>query len=431
MEHPVDRHGRDPQEVGNARHVKLPHMSGDDTEHGSIAATGTPTVNVRMPTDAPRLLVLSVSQGAGHVRAAEAVTLALKELAPAATVSNFDVLTLTTALFRRAYSQAYLDMVNNAPHLLAYLYDMTDVPQNRRRKRDELRRLVQWLNLGRFERVLAEPWDLVINTHFLPADIIAGRRRRKKTTLRQVTVVTDFDAHAFWANQPTERYFVATEEAALSLMYWGVPREDIELTGIPIHPVFAQERSRAECREKHGLAQDRPVILLLAGGLGVGPIERVFETILSIEAPLQLVTVAGKNAALKARLDQIKPPARHAAKVLGFTTAMDELMAAADVVVSKPGGLTTAEILARGSAMVMMDPIPGQESRNSDYLLENGAAIKADSLVTLAHKLSRLLADTQRLGRLRAAAKALGHPRAAYAVAEKALAMASSTMKAK
>jgi processive 1,2-diacylglycerol beta-glucosyltransferase len=173
------------------------------------------------------------------------------------------------------------------------------------------------------------------------------------------------------------------------------------------------------------------VILLLSGGLGVGPIERVFETILSIEAPLQLVTVAGKNAALKARLDQIKPPARHAAKVLGFTTAMDELMAAADVVVSKPGGLTTAEILARGSAMVMMDPIPGQESRNSDYLLENGAAIKADSLVTLAHKLSRLLADTQRLGRLRAAAKALGHPRAAYAVAEKALAMASSTMKAK
>jgi len=377
-----------------------------------------------MPVTAPpRVLVLSVSQGAGHLRAAEAVTLALKELAPDTTVENLDVLTLTSALFRRAYSQSYLDMVNRAPHLLSYIYDLTDVAREKRRRRDYLRRLIQRLNLGRFEKVLAEPWDLVVNTHFLPADIIAGRRKDNQTALRQVTVVTDFDAHAFWVNQPTDRYFTATEDAALSLVHWGVPGEDIEVTGIPIHPVFAQERSSAECRQKHGLAADGPLILLLAGGFGVGPMEGMFESILTIEAPLQLVAVAGKNEALKNNLDRIRPPERHAAKVFGFTTEIDELMAAADIVVTKPGGLTASEILARGSAIAIINPTPGQEFRNSDYLLENGAAIKVNSLAALAHKLSLLLADADRLRHLRAAARALARPRAAYTVAERTLAM--------
>jgi processive 1,2-diacylglycerol beta-glucosyltransferase len=286
-----------------------------------------------------------------------------------------------------------------------------------------LRRLIQRLNLGRFEKVLAEPWDLVINTHFLPADIIAGRREHGQTALRQVTVVTDFDAHAFWANQPTDRYFTASEEAALSLVHWGVPREDIEITGIPIHPVFAQERSSADCRQKHGLAADRPVILLLAGGFGVGPIEAMFKSILTIEQPLQLVAVAGNNETLKNKLDRIRPPSRHAAKVFGFTTEIDELMAAADIVVTKPGGLTSSEILARGSVIAIVNPIPGQEFRNSDYLLENGAAIKINSLAALAHKLASLLADADRLTLLRAAARALARPRAAYTIAERVLAM--------
>jgi processive 1,2-diacylglycerol beta-glucosyltransferase len=374
-------------------------------------------------TAPPRVLVLAVSQGAGHLRAAEAVTLALNELAPEATVNKLDVLTLANAFFRRAYSQSYLDMVNTAPHLLSYIFDVTDVPRETRRHRDYLRRLIQRLNLGRFEKVLAEPWDLVINTHFLPADIIAGRREHGQTALRQVTVVTDFDAHAFWANQPTDRYFTASEEAALSLVHWGVPREDIEITGIPIHPVFAQERSSADCRQKHGLAADRPVILLLAGGFGVGPIEAMFKSILTIEQPLQLVAVAGNNETLKNKLDRIRPPSRHAAKVFGFTTEIDELMAAADIVVTKPGGLTSSEILARGSVIAIVNPIPGQEFRNSDYLLENGAAIKINSLAALAHKLASLLADADRLTLLRAAARALARPRAAYTIAERVLAM--------
>src|SRR5207248_916278 len=107
----------------------------------------------------------------------------------------------------------------------------------------------------------------------------------------------------------------------------------------------------------------RPVLLQLAGGFGVGPIEKIFRGLLAVERPIELVVVTGRNAQAKGQLSAIEAPARHRVKILGFTDQMDELMCAADIVVSKPGGLTTSETLARGCAMVIVDPIPGQESR--------------------------------------------------------------------
>lgn len=370
----------------------------------------------------PRILILSASVGAGHLRAAQAVELALRELAPGAAVRNVGVLTLTRALFRRVYGASYLDLVNHAPHLLGFIYDFTD---RARPKHDRLRSLAQKVNLGRVIRLLKEePWDLVVNTHFLPADILATLRRRRKTRLKQVTVVTDFDAHAFWVNQPTEEYFVAGDEAALSLAHWGVPRESIRATGIPIHPVFARPMPRGECLRRQGLSGDRPVVLLLAGGFGVGPVEKVFAELLAVQASLEIAVVCGKNAALKARLERAAVPPRHRVKIVGFTTEIDELMRAADLVVTKPGGLTTSEVLACGAAMAIMNPIPGQESRNSDMLLECGAAIKINAVSAVAHKVTRLVGDRARLERLRTCAAALGHPRAAYDIAGRALELA-------
>jgi processive 1,2-diacylglycerol beta-glucosyltransferase len=196
------------------------------------------------------------------------------------------------------------------------------------------------------------------------------------------------------------------------------------VTGIPIHPVFAEPKDRGECLDRHGLAADRPVVLQLAGGFGVGPIEQLYRGILSIDVPLQVVVVAGKNAKAKEQLEAVEVPRRHRAKVMGFTTEIDELMAAADVVVSKPGGLTTSEVLARGAAMLIVNPIPGQESRNSDFLLENGAAIKANNAATLPMKLARLLGDKSRLDALKASARRLGKPRAAFDAAGVALELA-------
>jgi processive 1,2-diacylglycerol beta-glucosyltransferase len=370
-----------------------------------------------------RILVLSASVGAGHLRAAEAVELALRQVAPDATVKNVDVLSLTTAAFRHVYGRAYLDLVNKAPHVLGYFYDLLDMPSRSGKNRsDRLRLAVEKLNLKRFTSFLQkEHWDLVINTHFLPAEIIASLRKKKQLDVPQVTVTTDFETHRLWVNPPCEHYFTATEEGARYLHSWGVPETATTPTGIPIHPIFSSPKDRAACLARQGLTGKQTVILQLAGGFGVGPIEKIYRAILGIGEPLEVLVVTGRNEKAKRQLEAVEPPARHRAKILGFTDQIDELMACADLVVSKPGGLTTSETLARGAAMVIVNPIPGQESRNSDFLLENGAAIKVNNLATLAHKIEALVRDNERLLKFKSNARRLGRPRAAFDVVERSL----------
>jgi len=369
------------------------------------------------------ILVLSASVGAGHVRAAQAVELALRQTVPQARIKNIDILSLTNTAFRRLYGKAYLDLVNKAPHVLGYFYDLMDRPSKSGRSgSDRLRLLVEKLNLKAFTRLLREePCDLVINTHFLPAEIIAALRRDGKLSVPQVTVTTDFETHRLWVNQPCDRYFTATEEGAQYLQSWGVPADTTFAYGIPIHPVFVEPKDRGGCLSRHGLAGDRPIILQMAGGFGVGPIEKIYQAILELAQPVEVVVVAGRNEKLKAELEALPSPDRHRTHILGFTEQIDELMAVADLVVSKPGGLTTSETLARGAAMVIVNPTPGQESRNSDYLLENGAAIKVNNLATLTHKVAPLLENPDRLAQLKANARRLARPRAAFDVVERSL----------
>src|SRR5262249_3560369 len=160
----------------------------------------------------------------------------------------------------------------------------------------------------------------------------------------------------------------ATEEGAVNLRQWGIPADDISVTGIPVHPLFSKQKDRGECLARQSLSGDRPIVLQLAGGFGVGPVEQLYHGLLAIGLPLEIVVVTGRNEELKRQLQAHTPPDRHRTHVLGFTDQMDELLAVADVVVSKPGGLTTSEVLARGAVMAIVNPIPGQESRNSDFL---------------------------------------------------------------
>jgi processive 1,2-diacylglycerol beta-glucosyltransferase len=369
-----------------------------------------------------KVLVLSASVGAGHLRAAQAVELALRQLDPDAVVKNVDVLELTNAAFRRVYGKAYLDLVNKAPHVLGYFYELLDRPASTRATSDRLRLIAEKLNLRPFLKFLkSEPWDVIVNTHFLPAELVASLRKQGQLSTPHFTVTTDFETHRLWVNQPCDHYFSATSEGAAYLEHWGVPASDISATGIPIHPVFSQPKERAGCLERQGLAGDRPIVLQISGGFGVGPIEKIFRGILEIQVPIEIVVVTGRNETAKQQLEQLDLPARHRSKILGFTDQIDELMAVADLVVSKPGGLTTSEILARGAAMAVVNPIPGQESRNSDFLLENGAAVKINNLATLKHKLTPLLAEPGKLERLKANARQIGKPQAAFDVARRAL----------
>jgi processive 1,2-diacylglycerol beta-glucosyltransferase len=373
-----------------------------------------------------KILILSASVGGGHLRAAEAMELALRQTAPGAAIRNIDVLTLANKAFRRIYGKGYLDVASRAPHFLGYVYDRLDRPRQKEGEfePDRLRVALEKLNMQPFLRLLkSERWDMVVNTHFLPAEIIGSLRSSGQISVLQVTVTTDFMTHRLWVQEPCEHYFVATAESAVYLHSWGVHPERISVTGIPIHPVFCRRKGRSECIRSRGLSGDRPIILLLSGGFGVGPIEQIFQAVLTVACPIEVVVVCGRNEELHRKLSLLPAPPRHRVVVFGYTADIDELMAVADVVISKPGGLTSAEVLARGSVLAIVNPIPGQESRNSDYLLENGAAIKIGPVATLPFKVETLLNDPRRLARLKTNARRLGRPRAAFAAAGKVLAL--------
>ncbi len=233
--------------------------------------------------------------------------------------------------------------------------------------------------------------------------------------------MTDFESHRNWVVDPCECFFTATEEAALYLQYFGVPASATAVTGIPIHPGFGEPYDRRACLDHFGLRGDRPVVLLLAGGHGAGEIEAPYRALLDVGIPLEVVAVTGHNEKARRVLQAVAPPPRHRATVLGYTHRMHELLAVADLVVTKPGGLTVSEALARGAGLVLINPIPGQEERNSDYLLEQGAAVKANHLPTLPYKVADLLRHPGRLEQLKARARRLGRPRAAFDIAEQSL----------
>jgi processive 1,2-diacylglycerol beta-glucosyltransferase len=371
-----------------------------------------------------KVLVLSASAGAGHVRAAEAVEKAFHELGAAREVRHVDTLDYTNKLFRHLYAKAYLDMVQSAPAALGWLYDHLDKPWQNERRRLALDRL----NTRPFVKLLKQYQpEIIVCTHFLPAEIISWLKAKERLHSSQAIVVTDYDVHAMWLCHHYEQYFVALEETRVHMERLGVPAEKITVSGIPIDPIFAQPKDKREMRAKHGLQQERINILISAGGFGVGSVEHVIESLLALRHPAQVVAVCGRNEELRAQLDERarrRAPDHHVAlKVLGFTREMDELMAASDLLLGKPGGLTTSEALARGLVLVIVNPIPGQEERNSDHLLEEGAALRANNLPALAYKIDRLLADPARLATMKANVQRLARPRAAYEIVNRLLAL--------
>jgi len=369
-----------------------------------------------------KVLILSASAGAGHVRAAEALARAFAEAGAAKEVRHVDTLAYTNKLFRHLYSKAYIEMVNKTPELLGWLYDALDKPWKNERRRLALDKL----NTRPFVKMLREYQpEITVCTHFLPAEIISWLKAKERISWPQSIVVTDFDVHAMWLCHHYEQYFVALPETRVHLERLGITPNKITVSGIPIDPVFAQDKDQFAMREKHGLAPDRTTILLSAGGFGVGPVEHMVEALAALEHPAQVVALCGRNEELKSKLEKIAARVSSVSstiiKPIGYTTEMDEYMTAADLLLGKPGGLTTSEALAKELVFVIVNPIPGQEERNSDHLLEEGVAIRCNNLPALAYKIDRLLSDPPRLAAMRERARQLARPHAAREIVDKLL----------
>lgn len=368
-----------------------------------------------------RLLLLSVSAGAGHMRAAEAIRAhaALHETGVAAT--HLDVMDYVPAGFRKLYTDFYIGLVNRHPVLWGYLYQLTNdaSPDG---FMQALRRAIERLNTRSLRKQIAafEP-DAIICTHFLPAEILAHMTRKSRLDCPVWVQVTDFDLHRMWVQPHMRGYFAANDEVAFRMRAQGIPAHSIHVTGIPIMPAFALAPDRDACARELGIDPQRRTVLLMGGGAGLGSLDQVAARLMEAEPDFQMIALAGKNRDALHALQRIA--VRYPGRLLphGFTERVERLMACADIVITKPGGLTTSECLALGLPMILNSPIPGQEERNADFLLEQGVALKASDAVTLEYRLRHLLQHPARLAEMRARARALARPSAARQVLDTVL----------
>lgn len=361
------------------------------------------------------ILVLHATAGAGHTRAAQAIGAALKLAGRGHRV--VDTLDCTTALFRRLYVKSYIELVQRAPELWGYLYDRLDVVHSTTSAKGRARLAFNKLNTRSFEQLVREAAPAaIVCTHFLPLELLSDLKGRGKLDTPVHAVVTDVSPHAFWVHPNIERYHVATAAGARELERKGYPPERISITGIPVDPVFEERTPAPAARAKLGLPE-RPTVLFSSGGFGVGPTLALLESFRASRAPVSLVVVAGKNAALETACRKLAAKLPVPVTVHGFVSNMHELMDAADLIVTKPGGLTTTEILAKGKPMALVSPIPGQEQRNCEYLLEEGAAVRLYDTDDAAFYLEKWLGDEARMKRMQAAARAIARPKAAKEIA--------------
>jgi len=361
-----------------------------------------------------RILIPTVTAGAGHLQAAAALEEAWRALRPDDDVRRVDVLEYVPRWYRRIYVKGYLKLIEHAPELYAMMFKKTDNPA-RIRELTKFRRQSSQLMAARFvkELVAFQP-DVLISPHYLPLEILGGvrtrRRYRAKVAPHVTCVVTDFEAHALWMEPCVHLYCVAHAATKARLVARGASDGNVVVTGIPIAGKFSRRvEAEALCRE-FGFQQNVPTLLVLSGGFGVGPVREILRELERIERPLQIIVVCGRNEKLRRQI--ASAPARHPTQVLGFAENMHELMAVSDLILTKPGGLTTSEALAMGKPLLVLNPIPGQEAANSDFLLEHGAGVKVNCLEDLPFKLEHAL-GVKKLAQMSRAARELGRPRAA------------------
>jgi processive 1,2-diacylglycerol beta-glucosyltransferase len=227
---------------------------------------------------------------------------------------------------------------------------------------------------------------------------------------RLSVVTTDYDFQGLWLSSPFNHFYVARDETKAHMAAIGVPPDRISVSGIPVRPGLGDPVDREAILTRYGLRPDRPVLLISAGAAGGGYTQTIVQQTLRMRNEFQAVVACGRNDQLKSQIEGLVAFNRDRYRVLGYTNDMPDLMRTASLFVGKPGGLTSSECMAAGLPMVLIHPIPGQEVRNSDFLLEEGAAVRCNYETTVGYKIDQLLAEPDRITRMAECARRIGRP---------------------
>lgn len=363
-----------------------------------------------------RVLVISATFGAGHVRAAEAVIEAIKNKKPKAEVYHVDFGTFLNKGFNSVIKTTYIDMLKYTPKLWGKLYYKTSALPS-----DSI--LQRFLNgLGRREFLsyihTLQP-DLIVCTYPTIAGVLAQLRKKQLLSIPLATVVTDYAIHSQWIHPGIDLYLVGSREVYEGFVQRGIDPKRIKITGIPVSPKFESKLDRLELVEKFGLNPNHSTILIMGGAYGVlDGARRICKMILESVIPLQLIIVCGKDKSLYNTLEPVARESKNKVLLLGFVRNVEELMTVSEIVITKAGGLTVSEALTKQLPLVIYKPIPGQEEENSNFLRKIGAGRIAATEEELSQIVGSLLENPDEREKMRQAASLALPGRAAENAAE-------------
>lgn len=355
-----------------------------------------------------RALILTVTTGQGHNQVAKNLGKCLSDK----NVQNIsmDVFEYINQGLKEIVSHGYLMSTKRLPKVYGKVYRMAEKrdSENKESKVLKISSSIMARKLVSFVNEFMP--DVIICTHVFAAMLVCNVKDKIKCDMKTVGIVTDFTVHPYWEETELDFYITATDLLSNQALKKGIAKDKILPIGIPIDPKFSKRMDKNDARRYLGIG-DKRTVLVMSGSMGYGKIGRMIRQIDESDLDFQIISVCGHNTKLKKQIDKMK--LRHRVYNFGFSDQVDIFMDASDCIITKPGGLTTSEALAKGLPMIMANPIPGQEDRNVEFLLNNGAAFKISSTFPVDEALYQLFANEKRMNGVREVAQNLGRGDAA------------------
>ncbi len=345
-----------------------------------------------------KILILSAATGGGHLRASRALQTYIKENTEGNEVVIADALKSINTILDKTCCDGYHFMATKAPRVFGRLYRATNMDT-------PLYSLVSRFNGAVGVRLMPllteEKPDVIISTHPFATEMVSHLKGKGRVTAPLICLMTDYGPHRAWIAPHVDAYVVANEAMAAQMTEWGVPEEKIHPFGIPVEDVFFSKADKHALLREFGLSSSLPTVLFMAGSFGVMNILGIYKDLVRTDFPFQIIIITGRNKRLYRAFQKIILRSPKPTKLVFFTDRVADYMHACDLLVTKPGGLTTSEALACDIPLAVFDAIPGQEEDNANFLISHNMAIPLDSRKNCAKEITSLLEDSRRLEAMR------------------------------
>ncbi|MFA5156416.1 MAG: glycosyltransferase [Candidatus Omnitrophota bacterium] len=355
-----------------------------------------------------------ISEVSGHHSATIAIEKAIKVIAPNTEIMNINAFNYTNPISEKIINRLYMGVIKATPQIWDYLYDNPSVVK----KLANIKESIHKMNSPKLKKLFDEfKPDAVCCTQAFPCGMVSDYKKTYDSAIPLVAVLTDYIPHAYWIYDNVDYYIVPSEEVGQRMVKKGVAPAKVRALGIPFNHKFNEPVDRQKTIQRLGLDSGLPTILIMGGGQGLGPIKIVVKALEKVKPEFQAIVVTGTNKKLYNSLSRKIKKFKRKLLLFGYTDRINELMTVSDVVVTKPGGITTAEALSKNLPMIIIKPIPGQEANNTAYLLEKQAAIRIDDPKAINLIFDELLSQRGKLAKLAEAAAAISKPNASFDIA--------------